>query len=203
MGLLSNAESILKFGGAGLAFLLAFMAYALLRREHTATRPGQSARLSTVRWFMGFAIVLSLASVASEVLLSKAKAGADMTVPCNRASGYPRGRWLVSGYVMRAVPPHSTNVALAWEVNLKSDNAGLVATNEKGALLAKTDITGAFRPNGSVIFTTTDSTGYQSTFHGTISENGCFIEGDFDDTNTHVGHEILFWDARDRYRVLN
>ena len=65
----STLVEILRFGGIGLAFLLAFLAYRLIAKE--AAKPPEEARPKIVRTIWGFMVlagVLAVVGVASELI---------------------------------------------------------------------------------------------------------------------------------------
>lgn len=62
---------ILSYGGLGLGFLLAFLAYVLLLSEQRKSPPRQEILISVTR-FMVFAVIISLTAIASEYVKTQA-----------------------------------------------------------------------------------------------------------------------------------
>ena len=131
-------------------------------------------------------------------LLTSALSPDDELIPCSSASEWPRGEWLISGKVT-----HGGNAALAPRVMFETPTSGTVQTDEAGSKVGEFSLTHEMSPRKRVESHTKDSTGYAATFRGVVSTNGCFITGNWDDSEGRKGYSTWFWRGRDRYWVGN
>jgi hypothetical protein len=122
-------------------------------------------------------------------------------VRCDQADGYPLGLWLVSGNAYNNEKPPRP-IVLASSVRFTSKTTGtLVAADE----IERVD--GVFRLNRepssreSLDYVFEAKNGYVSRWRPTVSEDGCSMTGDFDDTDKNAGTFTMIWRGRENFYV--
>lgn len=154
-----------------------------------------STRELTLKWKKAAILLPIIASIASPIFI-RVIVPDENHVPCYKAAGWPKGAWSISGRVTNGPSAES-----AAELIFESPLGGSIRTDEKGARVADFKISNELVPNNSVNYEAWDSTGYKSYFRGVVSSNGCFIKGNWDDTEGRRGYYNLFWRERDKYWV--
>jgi hypothetical protein len=130
-------------------------------------------------------------------------------VSCSEANGYPVGRWDISG---AATHGPQEGRALAPFVYFSNSSGGTVQTDDpirSTRTVVTTDTVGSFEvspPLGrqminQTVTITVKAPPYAATFKGPVSEDGCTIAGNWEDSEKHRGVMTFFWAQPSRYWV--
>lgn len=198
---------ILGYGVSGLGFLLALLAYFLLRHEQRAAEPRPSI-LRAVNTFMVFAAALTVLGLTSEIIHARygpapvSAATSISPIPCSQVTGWPRGRWYVWGHLdnrptkqntddWKRIPQINSEVVFTSDTGYQSFTEQPTADEQKNlfkTIFGSQAEPTALAPGGTVKFEGANGTGYTDEGSLTASSDGCMLEGDFGDNVGNRGH---------------
>lgn len=204
---LIDPYKILGYGVSGLGFLLALLAYFLLRHEQRTSEP-RPPILRAVNRFMVFAAALAVLGISSEVIHTRygpapvSAATSVLPVPCSEIAGWPKGRWYVWGHLdsrptqqntdnWNKIPQVTSEAVFISNTDYEAQTEQPTTDERKNTFKATfkaQDKPTPLVPGGTVNFEGANGTGYKNEGTLTATADGCMIDGDFRDNVGNRGH---------------